>query len=217
MIKKIFSSVVMVALVIMTSGILNPTTTMAASITTLTDTMTHLDISTASDHEIKFVTQAGMAVSTNMTLVFSAGFTGIGSMAVGDFDVAEGSTTSCATSTFTERSMGASTNQFTASGSSQTVTITAGSSATPITAGRCMRIRMGLNATDTTGSTGPGTHQITNPSSVSTGTITIGGTFGDSGIISIPLMDSDAVNITASVNGSVTFDLNVGYTNASVG
>jgi hypothetical protein len=66
-------------------------------------------------------------------------------------------------------------------------------------------LKIGLNATDTTGS-GPGSHQITNPSA-GTGTITIAGTFGDTGTISIPIIDDDQVSVTASVDQSVTFDI----------
>jgi len=213
MIKKFISSIVAFGLIMMTSGILvlNPNVAMAATVTTATDTLSRQRASTLSNHEIKFVTPTGMAVSTNMTLVFSAGFTGVGSVVVADVDVAEGSTTSCATSSFTERSMGTGASQFNAAGSSQTVTITAGASATPITAGRCMRIRIGANATDVTGS-GPGTIRITNGATGSADTITIAGSFGDAGLILVEIDDGDQVTVTADVSQTLSFDLDVGYT-----
>lgn len=200
----------------MTSGIFIPSVVSAANITTASDVMSRLKASTASNHEVKFVTPTGMAVGTNMTLVFSAGFTGVGSLVVADFDIAENSGSNCSAGLWTERSMGVGTTQYNAVGASQTVTITAGASATPITAGRCMRIRIGTNATDTTGS-GPGTHQITNGASGGTDTVTIGGSFGDSGAILLKIMDDDTVSITATVNQTISFDLDVGYTTGENG
>jgi hypothetical protein len=217
MIKKFVGSLLTIALILMTTGIINPFVASAATITTASDLMSRLKASTASNHEIKFVTPTGMAVGTNMTLVFSSGFTGVGSLVVGDFDVAENSGNNCNAGSWTERSMGAGSTQFNAVGSSQTVTITAGATATPITAGRCMRIRIGTNATDTTGGTGPGVHQITNGATGGTDTVTIGGTFGDSGAILVEIMDDDSVSITATVNQTISFDLDVGYTTGETG
>jgi len=200
----------------MTSGILNPQIAMAASITTATDTMTRLKASTLSDHEFRFVTPTGMAISTNMTLVFSAGFTGVGTVVVADVDVAENSGSVCTAGSWTERSMGVGVSQFNATGASQTVTISAGASATPLTAGRCIRVRIGANATDVTGS-GPGTSRITNGAVGSSDTITIGGTFGDSGIISADIIDDDQVTVSATVNQTLTFDLDTAATDIESG
>ena len=214
MIKKFISSIVIVSLIVMTSGILNPYVAMAASITTATDTMSSLRASTASDHTIMFVTPTGLASSQSMTLVFSAGFTGIGSMVGADFDLAENSGSVCTAGSWTEESVvtsGATTSQFNIAGSSQTVTITSGGASATIPAGRCIRIRAGLNATNTTGS-GPGTHQITNGAVGSSDTITIGGTFGDSGIISVDIIDDDQVTVSATVNQTLTFDLDTAAT-----
>ncbi len=207
MIKKFVSPIVTIALVMMTSGIYPFVATAAnATITTASDTMTRLKASTPSDHEIKFVTPTGVAVGQTVTVVFSAGFTGVGNVVVADVDFAEGSSGTCSSATFTERSMGTGTTQYNAVGATQTVTITAGATATPITAGRCVRIRIGANATDVTGS-GPGTTRISNGATGSADTITIGGTFTDSGTISVEIMDDDQVSVSASVNQTMTFDL----------
>ena len=216
MLKKFFSSVVVVALLITTTGILNPTSAMAASITTATDAMSVLTTSVVADHTIMFVTPSGVASGGTIAIAFSAGFTGVGSMVVGDFDFAVNSGSVCTAGSWTEQSLKASPGaaDWSVAGASQTVTITSGGASATVAAGRCIRLKAGLNATDTTGSTGPGSHQIANPTA-GTATLTISVSSGDSGIISVPIIDSSAVSVTATVNGSITFDLNAGLTSAS--
>lgn len=212
MFKKFVSSIVAVALLVMTSGI--PIIANAAGvITTASDTMSRLKASTASNHEIKFVTPTGLASGQTITLTFSAGFTGVSAMVSNDFDLAEGSTGVCSSATFTEKSVkttpGAS--DFSAIGSGQVVTILSGGASATLTAGRCIRIRAGLNATDATGSGSP-THQISNGATGAADTITIGGTFTDTGTISVEIMDNDQVSVTANVDQTMSFDLDTGIT-----
>jgi hypothetical protein len=210
--KKIISSVVILSLLLPILGIFSPSKAIAASVTTATDTLSRLAVSATSDHTIMFVTPTGVASTQNITLTFSAGFTGIGSMVGADFDFAINSGGTCTSGSWTEQAVvtsGATSSQWNIAGSSQVVTITSGGASATVTAGRCIRLKAGLNATDTTGS-GPGSHQITNPGTVQTATVTIAGSFGDSGIISIPTMDSDQVNVTATVNSALSFDIDVG-------
>jgi hypothetical protein len=211
MIKKFVSSVVVIALVMMTSGIFSPLSATAATITTATDTMSRLKPSTASDHTFLFVLPGGLTSGQNMTLTFQSGFTGIASMVAGDFDFAEGSTGICSSAVFTEKSIKASptASDFSVAGAGQVVTVTSGGASATVTAGHCVRLKAGLNAIDTTGGTGPGTHQITN-GSLGNYTINIGGSIADSGQITVALMDDDSVSVSASVNQTLTFDLNVG-------
>ncbi len=215
MLKKFVSPILIAGIIIATSGIFNPSIVMAASITQASDTMSRMDPSRPSDHTVIFYTSTGLASGQNITLAFSAGFTGIGSMVGADFDFATGSGSSdCDLATYTEQSVvtsGATASQFNIAGSSQTVTITSGGASATVNPGRCVRLRAGLNATNTTGS-GPGTHQITNGPIGSSDTITIGGTFGDSGVISVDIIDSDQVTITANVNQTLTFDLDTAAT-----
>ena len=211
MIKKVsfLKSVSFVVVVAVLSLSLSPAFAQAASITTASDTMSREKASTASDHTFLFVTPTGMASGTNMTLVFSSDFTGIGSLVGADFDFAEGSTGVCSSASFTEKSVvtsSPSSSQFSIAGASQTVTITSGGASATITAGRCVRLKVGLNATDTTGS-GPGTHQITSGAADDDDTVTIGGSFGDSGTITVDIIDDDQVTISATVNQTLSFDL----------
>jgi len=216
MIKKFISSIVTVALILMTSGILvlSPSIAMAVSISSASDTLSRIKQNTASDHTFLFVTPTGLASTQNMTLTFSSDFTGIGSMVGADFDLAEGSTGVCSSATFTEKSVvtsGATTSQFNIVGAGQVVTITSGGVSATLTAGRCIRIKAGLNATNTTGS-GPGTHQITNGALDDDDNIVIAGSFGDTGTISVDIIDDDQVSITATVNQTLSFDLDTGTT-----
>jgi hypothetical protein len=211
MIKKFVSSVVVIALIIMTSGVFSPLSATAATITTATDTMSRLKPSTASDHTFLFVLPGGLTSGQNMTLTFAAGFTGIASMVAGDFDFAEGNTGVCSSATFTEKSIKASptASDFSVAGAGQVVTVTSGGASATVAAGHCVRLKAGLNATDTTGGTGPGTHQITN-GSLGNYAINIGGSIADSGQITVALMDDDSVSVSASVLQTLSFDLDVG-------
>ncbi|QQR50088.1 hypothetical protein IPF86_03345 [Candidatus Nomurabacteria bacterium] len=67
-----------------------------------------------------------------------------------------------------------------------------------------MRLVWGTAAT--TGATGSSS-TITNGAVDDDDTITIGGVFGDSGTITVDIIDDDQVSVTASVNQSITFDL----------
>ena len=189
----------------MTSGILNPFTVLAASITTATDTLDRQAASTAANHELKFVIPGGVGSGGTLTLTFS-GFTGMSGIAFGDVDLAEGSTGVCSSATFTEKTIAGTPSGTTwgAAGAATTVTFTAGNTGVGLfTAGMCARIRIGTNASG-------GTNKLTN-GSVGTATVNIA-TAADSGIISVPIDDSDSVLVTATVNETVTFDLDVGLT-----
>jgi len=206
--KELIAKLAVLAVAAAALGI-NPSWAQAASLTQMSDTMSRLQASTASNHTILFVTPTGVASTQNITLTFSAGFTGIGSLVGADFDFAEGSSGTCSSASFTEKSVvtsSPSTSQFSIAGSGQVVTITSGGASATITAGRCVRLKIGLNATDTTGS-GPGTHQITNGAIGSSDTIAIAGSFGDSGSIAVEIITDDQVTISATVDPTISFSI----------
>ncbi len=178
----------------------------AASITSFSDVMSRLKASTASDHEIKFVTPTGLASGQTITVTFSADFTNISSLGVEDYDLAEGSTGVCSSATYTEESLvasGASTSQFNASSSGQVVTFTSGGASATIAAGVCVRIRIGDNAT----SGSAGNTQISNGAVDDDDTITIGGTFGDTGTAAVDIITDDQVTVSATVDPTITFSI----------
>ena len=189
-----------VALVITAVGVQSQMV-LAASAASMSDNMSRLKASTASNHEIKFVTPTGAAAASTITFTFSSDFTGVGSIVFGDVDFATGSTNNCTTATYTEQTLAASPSGATwgAAGSGQVVTLTSGSGT--VTADRCVRIRIGTNAV--TGTTG--VNQITSGAIDDDDTITIGGTFGDTGTISVDIIADDQVVVTATVDPSITF------------
>ena len=207
MIKNFFLPILIVLQIIMMSGIMNPFVATAASITYATDTMSRLAANTTSNHELKFVIPSGVSSGQTIALSFSSDFTGITGILYSDVDFASGDTSNCSTSTFTEKTL-ASTPATTTWGvgiSGQIVTITSGTDT--ITAAKCVRIRIGTN----TSTGGVGVNQITN-GTIGISTINIGGTMADKGVISVPILNSDQVTLTAVISESVTFDLDVGYT-----
>jgi hypothetical protein len=176
----------------------------AASATQMSDTMSRLKASTLSNHEIKFVTPTGVAAGQSIILTFSAGFTGVTNVVFGDVDFAEGSTGTCSSATFTEKTLAATpaTTTWGADGdTATTVTITSGTDT--ITAGRCVRVRIGDNAV----SGGTGTNRITNGAIGSSDTIAISGTFGDTGSIAIDIIANDQITVTATVDPTITYTL----------
>lgn len=182
-----------------------PQIAMALTITSASDVMSRLKASTASNHEIKFVTPAGggVAAGETISLTFSADFTGISSLDFNDADFAVGDSNNCLTAGFTEQTLAATpsgaTWGFATSG--QVATLTSGTGT--VTADRCVRFELGTNATNqTTGDT-----QISNGAVDDDDTIVIGGTFGDTGTITVDIIDDDQVTVTATVNQSITFDL----------
>ncbi len=89
--------------------------------------------------------------------------------------------------------------------SSDVLTFTNGSAV--VVAGSVITIEIGTNATS-------GTNQITNDSGTGDATISIAGTFGDTGDILVELLTDDTVNITAVVDESLSFsisDVEIGF------
>jgi hypothetical protein len=207
--KKLYNSwipkVLAVAIVVVGVGIQSQMV-FALSLTSLSDNMSRLQASTASDHEIKFVTPAGGGVAAGQTLTFtfSADFDlATQTVAFGDIDFAEGTTNNCTSATFNEKTLAAAPSGATwgAAISGQVLTITSGTDT--VTADRCIRLKIGDNATG-----GAGNNQIINGAADDDDTITIAGTFGDTGTISVDIITDDQVDITATVSPSITFSIN---------
>ena len=199
----------MISLIIITSGILNPSFASAAgAISTVSDTMSRAKASTASDHTIMFLTPTGIAAGQSVTLTFSAGFTGVSGVLFSDVDFASGSTNVCSSATYTEKTLAAlpATATWGVTSSGQAITILSGTDT--VAASKCIRIKIGVNAVNQT----TGVHQITNGVTGGTDTITVGGTFTDSGVILVEILDDDQVSVTATVNQTLTFDLDAGLT-----
>lgn len=210
MIKKIsfakfVSTITMVALL---SLIIGPTLAQAASITSAKATFGRLKASTANEYgTIEFATPTGIQAGTSddIILTFSADFT-LAAESAANFDIEMGDSSTCSTASYSDE--GVTTGAADASNWSVDVTgnvITLEPDTdTALTAGRCMRLVWGTAAT--TGGTGSAS-TITNGPLDDDDTIVISGGFGDSGTITVDIINDDQVGVTATVNQSITFDL----------
>ena len=162
----------------------------AATVTSANDYPTTLQASQSANHRVLFTTSSGVAEGQTITLSFSTSFN-TASIIEDDVDVADDGTdlTTAANCAGTEKASVAMV------GDVLTITICAGDGGAIAVASQ-VSIEIGTNAT----SSGTGANQITNPSTVGTYFVTIGGTFGDFGSIALPISSQDQVTITASVS-----------------
>jgi hypothetical protein len=169
----------------------------AASLTGLSDTMSSAKKDTLSSHVIRFTTPTGAGdVADTIIITFPA-----------DFDF---STKSIGTVTFQH---GATT------GLETTETLAASASATEWgaafsgTENRILTLSHPTNASN--GDVAAADKVVitytsanaTNPSSANTYSIAITGTFGDTGSITVPILDDDQVAVSATVAQSLTFSI----------
>lgn len=194
--KKKLRAVSVFGLVVLTvyvlSGLYLVKNAQAAALTSKSDTMTRLQASIASDHTIVFTTPTGVAADATITVTFPAGFDlATNSVAFGDMDLQDDAVDVTLAATPSGTTWGAAV-------AGQVVTFTNGSAA--VAAGSVITIKIGTNATG-------GSNQIINTSSTGNATIAIGGTFGDTGDILVEILTDDSVNITATVDESLSFSI----------
>ncbi len=167
----------------------------AANLTSLSDTMSTVKVSTLSNHDISFVTPTGVAASATIILTFQSDFSVAAAMDFTDMDVLDNGTNVTLASSPSGTTWGAVRT------SSTVITLTNGSAA--VTAGHTIRIKIGTNATNQS----TGVRQITNTTSTGTKTVTISGTFGDTGTISVGIITDDTVAVSGTVNQTLSFSL----------
>lgn len=195
--------------IILTTGV-GVHTAIAAALLNVSDTLTTVTSSTATNHTLVFRTPTGAAdTSDTITITFPAGFT-MNSIDFADVDLAfsAGSQANCTSPTYTNNATLAAVpaaGVWGAALSGQVLTLTAPSSAfsTTIAANACVQVEIGFNAT--TGTTG--NTQITNPASANSYEITIGGLFADTGSATVNVITDDSVDIAATVAQSLTFSI----------
>lgn len=206
--QRIVNALIIASLLVVTSNFGYPA--QAATVTTLSDNLSRLKTSTLADHTIKFVTPTGLAGGQTITLTFDDDFT-MGSFALNNFDLATGATCGAIS---TERTLGSgapSGATWQVGQSSQVVTFTSGTDT--ITAGHCVEVQIGANAT----SGGAGATQITNPGTAQTATLDVSVNAGaDTGTAGIAIVDTnfDQVSVTANVDPTISFaisDTTIGF------
>ena len=171
-----------------------------------------------STHTITFVTATAVTGTVDKTITVNFGtitnFTIPAGATSTDVDLEKGDTGNCTTATFTQIGLAQATTTdrwgavfATSSTNLLTLTYPANAGTSSIAAGVCVRIKVGGNAT----SQATGTNNLTNPSKVlgiGTGdvyTISIGGSFGDSGNALVAVVEG--VTVSATVAESLTFNI----------
>lgn len=167
----------------------------AAALTTLSDTMTNLNSSGLSNHDISFVTPTGVASGATIILTFQSDFSINASLDFTDIDVLDNG----ANVTLAAAPSGATWGAVRTSAT--VITLTNGT--TVVTAGHTIRIKIGTNASNQS----IGARQITNTTTTGNKAVAYTGTFGDFGTTTVPIITNDTVALTAQVDQSITFTM----------
>ena len=181
--KNILSIFLTVGVIVVNFSFLSPNIVMAASLTSISDTVSNLTASTTASHVIKFTTPSGIASSKTIILTFdnSTSTTGVTASDVTILDGASAITVNAGAPTGSNWGF---------VNASPVITFTTGSGT--ITAGHVITITFN------------GTNKITN-GSVGTTTLAISGSMSDSGVLSMAIVSNGVVSVSASVLGSITF------------
>lgn len=193
MFKKTVSTILSLVLIFGTLFLSN--TAYAASLNTLSDSMSSLKTSTLSNHDITFITPTGVASGATIILTFPGSFSVAAALDFTDIDVVNNGTNVTLAAAPTGATWGAVRT------SATVITLTNGTTA--VTAGNTLRIKIGTNATNQS----TGVRQITNDTTTGTKAITVAGTFGDTGTISVQLVTDDTVVVSGTVPQAITFAL----------
>jgi hypothetical protein len=190
-VKKYNKAALLLALILVLVGIywLIPLAK-AGTVSSRSDTLSDSRPTTAANHVIQFTTATTVHASDTITVTFAASFN-MGTVNFTDIDVKDGAselTLAAAPGNGGGSALGAVI-------AGQVLTITENDTDT-ILAGHVVNIEIGTNATG-------GDQQITNPDAEITYSITIGGTFGDTGTIQVAILSG--VTVTATVAESLTF------------
>lgn len=220
--KKLRIFLALLLLVNLVGVFVNPSLTYATTASVISDTMTRQQISVASSHTIAYTMGAQtLAAGETITVDFNedgaAAFAVAGaSSVVGDFDVtiekssspvelvvqAVSSDGSPDCTGFT----GADDISIDVEDATGIVRILACGSFTTSDSGADVTIEYGTAATDN----GTGANRVTNPGSAGSKEINITSDGGDDAFsVDVPVMDSDQVTVTASVDTTTTFDIDI--------
>ncbi len=190
----------------------------AASITTASDLLTRLQVSTLSSHKFTFTAGTGNTFAEGETITYDfnedgGGFVVGGAASVAtDFDFNDGTERNILSVTVGAPDCTGSGADDVAIGLDDTngivtVELCAGagdSGATPT-----ITLKYGIAATVG----GAGVNRVTNPATAASYEVHVGGTFGDTGEVEIPVVDDDTVNVTGYIDTFLTFDIDTAATN----
>ena len=193
MFKRLILALIVVSLVVLPYLQLR-NNVQAATLTSMSDTMTRLQVSTVANHTIVFTTPTGVALTETITLTFASAFN-TASIIEDDVDVADDGTDLTTAVDCT----GAENASVAMAADVLTITICAGDGGA-IAAASVVTVEIGTNAT----ASGTGANQITNPGSSGSNTIAVAGTMTDSGSLAVPIMTFDQVTVSATVDPTIT-------------
>jgi hypothetical protein len=151
--------------------------------------------------------------SDTITLTFSGEFV-LAAEVAANFDVELGNSSTCSSASYTDEivALTASGTDWGVDVTGNVITFTPHTGET-LTAGNCLRLIWGTAATF--GGTGAAGTVVNATDVDDDDTITIGGVFGDTGTITVDIIDSDQVTVSATVNQTLTFDLDTGTSEAT--
>jgi hypothetical protein len=192
MIKRFTSFVLMVGVLALNFGFIVPREADAASLTTISDTVTNLTASAVANHTIQFTTPTGVASGQSIILTFDNSTSIAAGLTFADIDLKDdGSDLPLAAAP-----SGATWGVVRTSGT--VITFTNGTTA--VAAGSVLNIEIGTNATFGVS----GTQQITNGPAGST-VLRISGSFTDTGALTLPIVANGIVAVSAEVLSTLSF------------
>lgn len=168
----------------------------AADLADLSDTLSRLQINQDANHTITFTSPSGVAAAETIEIAFPSDFSTT-SVDYTDIDVADdGSDLNLA-------AVASGTTWGTAFGGVGNRTLTLTSDTGTIAAPSTITIEIGTNATFDVA----GNQALNNPTSSNTYTITIAGTFGDTGSISVVIVADDQVHVSGDIYPTLEFTI----------
>ena len=204
--RRIAKLGLIVSLVVMLMGLF-PQITVASALLNLSNTMSTVRQGALANHTIVFRTPTAVDAPTDtITLTLPVGFV-MGTVGFADMDLAisAGGQSNCLAPAYVDETLAATpgAGPWGAAVAGQIITFTAptNATATEIPANACVQIEIGTHAIS--GVTG--TNRITNHATPASYTMVIGGTFGNTGNILMPILADDTVVVTADVAQTLTF------------
>jgi hypothetical protein len=193
--KKIIALFLSFAFLITTSGL--PLHVFAASLTSISDTVSDLTAGASANHTISFTTPTGVASGETIILTFTSTATAPtihASLTYTDIDVLDDGVDLTLAATPSGATAGVVRT------SATVITFTNGSSA--IAAGSVVTFKIGTHATNQS----TGVYAITNGTAGTT-YLSVTGNFGDTGVLSMPIISNGVVSISAEVLPTLSFTI----------
>lgn len=202
-IKKIVSILIILGL----TGFFSVPHSEAAALTTLSDTLSRLQVSLDSNHNITFTSPSGVSAGESIEITFPSNFSTT-SVDYTDIDLSDDGADIALAAVAAGTTWGASF------GGTGNRTLTIISDTGTIVAASIINIKIGTNATFGVN----GDQVINNPSTNNNYILSIAGTFGDTGDIPLIIIADDQIQITGDIYPSLDFaisDNSIGFGNMS--